>query len=46
MVGGGQWRQRLAELDDIAVAVVPLVEQGEVVFDLGDGVGRAQAPAI
>ena len=32
----GQRRQRPPELDDIAVAVVPLVQQGEIVEDLVD----------
>ena len=33
----GQRRQRAAELDDIAIAVVPLIEQREILNDVVDG---------
>ena len=35
-VAFGKRRERAAELDDIAIAIVPLVEQGEIVDDLVD----------
>jgi hypothetical protein len=38
----GQRLERTAELDDVAVAILPLVEEGEIVTD---GVNRGQRRA-
>jgi hypothetical protein len=38
---GRERRQRLAELDQIAVPVLPVLEIGEVLFDFGEGLRRA-----
>lgn len=33
----GERRQGLTEFDDVAVAILPIIEKGEVVGDVGKG---------
>jgi hypothetical protein len=40
---GGQRLQRMAEFDQIAVAVIPIVEEGEI---SADGFDRSQGAAL
>src|SRR6185312_17289903 len=42
----GKRRQRLAELDDVAVAVLPIVEEGQIFGDLSESGGVRHAEYV